>query len=48
MSRILQCFSVTEGQLYQALVCWADHWIKRGRYQTLQEAISEFIPRDDL
>ena len=35
----------TEGQLYKALVCWADHWIDQGRYQSLQEAISEFIPR---
>ena len=35
----------TEGQLYKALVSWADHWIGQGRYQSLQEAISEFIPR---
>ena len=35
----------TEGQLYKALVCWAEHWISQGRYQSLQEAISEFIPR---
>ena len=35
----------TEGQLYKALVSWAEHWIGEGRYQSLQEAISEFIPR---
>ena len=35
----------TEGQLYKALVCWAEHWISQGRYQSLQEAISEFIPK---
>ena len=35
----------TEGQLYRALVSWAEHWIGEGRYQSLQEAISEFIPR---
>ena len=35
----------TEGQLYKALVSWAEHWIAEGRYQSLQEAISEFIPR---
>ena len=35
----------TEGQLYRALVSWADHWMCEGRYHSLQEAISEFIPR---
>ena len=35
----------TEGQLYRALVGWAEHWIGEGRYGSLQEAISEFIPR---
>ena len=35
----------TEGQLYKALVSWAEHWIGEGRYHSLQEAISEFIPR---
>ena len=37
--------SSTEGQLYRALVVWAEHWIQEGRYTSLQEAIAEFIPR---
>ena len=38
-------FSSTEGQLYKALLVWADHWIRAGRYPSLQEAIQEFIPK---
>ena len=36
--------SSTEGQLYRALLVWAEHWIKAGKYESLEEAISEFIP----
>ena len=36
--------SSTEGQLYRALLVWAEHWIRAGKYQSLEEAIAEFIP----
>ena len=36
--------SSTEGQLYRALLAWAEHWIRAGSYQSLEEAIAEFIP----
>ena len=36
--------SSTEGQLYRALLVWAEHWIRAGKYQSIEEAIAEFIP----
>ena len=36
--------SSTEGQLYRALLVWAEHWIRAGKYKSLEEAIEEFIP----
>ena len=35
----------TEGQLYKAVVRWAQHRINYGDYGSLREAIEEFIPK---
>ena len=35
----------TEGQLYQAVVRWAEKRINHGDYSSLREAIEEFIPK---
>ena len=41
LSRLVQrnTLSSTEGQLYKALLVWADHWIKAGYYQSLQVSL---------
>ena len=35
----------TEGQLYKAVVRWAENRINVGDYGSLREAIEEFIPK---
>ena len=35
----------TEGQLYKAVVVWAEQRIQAGEYATIREAVEEFIPK---